>query len=298
MEVRARFLRLGWLSALVLPVLMVSACTESFDLTLSYETEGIPPGVLGIDNVEGSVRLQRGPANSKVRGTVRIHAAGFKKKEEARAAAEAVRIIERVEAGEMSLAVAIPAEHRNKTFAVTMDLTVPQDTEVSVTTDNGRVSINGLPVGTLDTTNGDIDLQFTSALQGRVSTLKTNDGLVTVDSHDGALDASTSNADLRLFSINGSTRATTTNGFVQARIFPPTSGDVFLATTNNGIDLSLSPSFGAQLLAVTTEPGRITVANLNFTPRRSFPGQLEGVIGDGRGRVDVRTTVGDIFIGR
>jgi len=295
MEVRSNTQR----ATLVAFLLLVSACTESYDLSLTYASEAVPPGALNIDNIDGSVRLQRGAAGTRVQGTLRIRASGFDKEAQAKVAAEGVRILETVTAGEMSLAVAIPAEHRNKTFSVTLDLTVPEGTEVSVTTDNGRISINGLPVGVLDTTSGDVDLQFTSAIRRTTSTIKTNDGLVTVDSHDGPLDASTSNADLRLFSINGSTRATTVNGFIEARIFPPEGGDIFLATTNNGIDLSLSSSFGAQLLAVTTAPGAIGIAgDLRFTPRSTFPGQLEGVIGDGRGRIDVRTTVGDIFIGR
>ena len=296
MDVRSNPLRVTLVMALML---VISACTESYDLSLTYTSEGVPRGVLSIDNIDGSVRLQRGAVGSRVQGTLRIRASGFDKEAQAKQAAEGVRILETVSAGALSLAVAIPAEHRNKTFSVTLDLTVPEGTEVSVTTDNGRISVNGLPVGVLDTTSGDVDLQFTSAVGTTTSTIKTNDGLVTVDSHDGPLDASTSNADLRLFSINGSTRATTTNGFIEARIFPPEGGDIFLATTNNGIDLSLSSSFGAQLLAVTTEPGAIGIAaNLRFTPRRTFPGQLEGVIGDGRGRIDVRTTVGDVFIGR
>lgn len=282
----------------VLSLAGLAACTESYDLSLSWKSDAVPVGALSIDNIDGSVRLSRGAPGTQVTGIVKIRAAGFDKKEQARAAAEAVRILEAQTAAGMTLDVAIPAEHRNKTFSVTLDLSVPEGVEVSVTTDNGRLSINGLPVGELDTTNADIDLQFTKALAGKTSRLKTNNGLVTVDSHDGAIDASTSNADIRLFSINGSTRGTTTNGFIEARVFPEVGGDVFLATTNNGIALSLSPSFGAQLLAVTTEPGRITIADLPFSPRGSFPGQAEGVLGDGRGRVDVRTTAGDIFIGR
>ena len=36
--------------------------------------------------------------------------------------------------------------------------------------------------------------------------------------------------------------------------------------------------------------------NSTFTARASFPGQLEGWIGNGAGRIDVRTTVADIVL--
>lgn len=285
-------------AVLLATLTLASACTESYNLSLSWESSSVPTTTLSIDNIDGSVRLSRGAVGSPVRGTVKVRASGFDKESQAKDAAERVQILESVEGGALNLDVAIPIEHRNKTFSVSLDLVVPPGVEVTVVTDNGAVSINGLPVGEVDTTNGSVDLQFTSALEGKDTEVRTNNAAITVDSHDGALDAATSNGDLRLFSVNGSTRGTTTLGFVEARIFPEVGGDIFLATTNNGVSLALSPSFGAQLIATTTEPGSVSVSGLPFTPRGSFAGQAEGVLGDGRGRVDVRTTAGDIFIGR
>lgn len=290
-----RMSQLPRLAVLLATLTLASACTESYDLTSSWTSATVPANALSIDNINGSVRLTRGAAGTFVTGIVKVHASGFDKESQAKDAAQRVTLLERVEGGTLNIDVAIPSEHRNKTFAVTLDLTVPEGVEVDVVTDNGRVAVNGLPVDTIDTTNGEVDLQFTSARAGKTTRVKTNNGFVTVDSHDGPLDASTSNADLRLFSINGSTRGTTTNGFIEARIFPELGGDIFLATTNSGVSLAISRSFGAQLIAVTTAPGTVNVdASLPFSPR----GPGEGVIGDGRGRIDVRSTVGDIFIGR
>jgi hypothetical protein len=39
-------------------------------------------------------------------------------------------------------------------------------------------------------------------------------------------------------------------------------------------------------------------SDLNFRPTGSAPNQAEGVLGNGAGRVDVRTISGDIFIHR
>ena len=240
-------------------LVLASACTESYNLSASWQSSGIPTTALSIDNIDGNVRLSRGAAGAPVSGTLRIRASGFDKESQAKDAAQRVQVLERIENGVMQLDVAIPAEHRNKTFNVSLDLSVPPGVEVSVMTDNGRVSVNGLPVDEIDTTYGEIDLQFTTAIAGRTSVVKTNNGAVTVDSHDGPLDASTSNGNMRLFSVNGSTRGTTTNGYIEARIFPEDRGNIFLATSNGDVTLAIAPGFGAQVVAVTTSPTKVAV---------------------------------------
>jgi hypothetical protein len=274
------------------------ACTESFDLTLSYRPRAVPQRALTIDNIQGGVRLTRAAPGAPIAGTVKIHAAGFKEKSDAKLAAEAVTIAESLEGGELVLTVQIPAQHRDKTFAVTFDLAVPDDLIVAAFTDNGRVSVNGLIVGEIDTTRGEIDLAFTASPPNATTLLRTNDGRVIADAHQGPLDVATSNAPVELFSVAGSTRVTTTQGPIIARILPPRGGEVFLATTNAPIDLALPRDFGARLLAVTSNPGAVFVSDLNFRPTGSFPNQAEGILGDGAGRVDVRTIAAGIAIHR
>ena len=80
---------------------------------------------------------------------------------------------------------------------------------------------------------------------------------------------------------------------------PPPGGEVFLATTNAPIDLSLPREFGARLLAVTSAPGAVFISSdLVFRPNASFPDQAEGTLGNGAGRVDLRTTGADISVHR
>ena len=64
------------------------------------------------------------------------------------------------------------------------------------------------------------------------------------------------------------------------------------------VDLGLPREFGARLLAVTSHPGVIAVTDLPFTPTGSFPDQAEGILGNGAGRVDLRTSGADIFVHR
>lgn len=288
-------------AAWVLGLMMVSlsACTESFDLSLTWSSEAAPQRSVTIDNIDGSVRLRKGPAGGKVTGTIRVHAAGFKEKAQAQEAAQNVQIMERVEVGNMVLSVVIPAEHRNKTFNLTFDLLVPENAAVAVVTDNGRVSVTGLTVSNIDTTNAPVDLAFTKAALGSATAIRTNDGPVTADSHDGAIDVATSNAPVELFSIAGNTRVSTTNGTIQVRAIPPLGGEIFLATTNAPIDVGVPRDFGARVLAVTSAPGSVSVSSdLNFRPTGSAPNQAEGVLGNGAGRLDVRTISSDIFIHR
>lgn len=288
---------LGLMASLGL-ALASQACTESFDLNIAWTAGTTPDRALTIDNLEGPVRLVRGPADAPLSGTIHIHAAGFRNRVEAEAGAKEVGIIEQTEGPDLVIATTLPAAHRGKHFTISYDLTVPEGIVVSVLTDKGRVKIEGLTVASIETTFGAIDLLRTAALPGETARIVTNDGPITVDVHGGALDASTTNAGMSLFSVLGDTRATTTQGLIEARLSPPEGGDVFLATTNAPVDLSLSPSFGARLVAATTEPGRVVIDGLDFRPGSSFPGQAEGTLGDGRGRVDVRTTMSDIVISR
>jgi len=277
----------------------LSACTESFDLSLTYEPQVTPTEALVIDNVQGSVRLRRTGAGGTISGSLKIHAAGFDKVEQAKVAAQQVEIVERLNGGELVLVVQIPAEHRNKTFSVTFDLLVPDNLMVSSITDAGRVSINGLIVGEGDTSQGEVDLAFTSSRPGERTVVRTSDGLVTVDSHEGDLDIATTNAPIDLFSVAGNVRASTTQGPITGRLIPPPGGEVFLATTNSPIDLSVPREFGARLLAVTSAPGAVFVSSdLVFRPNGSFPDQAEGTLGNGAGRVDLRTTGADISVHR
>lgn len=269
----------------------LSACTESASISLDWTSTAKPGRNLSIDNVAGSVRLTKGPAASAVTGHVRVTAAGFDKKQEARDAALAVRIEERGTADDLALVVTVPPGS-GKTYDVDLDLVVPDGVAVNVVTDNGSVHVDSLPVIKLDTTNGDIELRFTSG----PAALVTNDYPILVESHQGDLDVRTSNAPIDLVSVAGNINARTTNGAITARVTPPVAGEIFLATTNAPVDLTVPTSYGARLLAVTSGPGAVFVDNLPFRPEGSYPGQAEGTIGSGAGLLDVRTSNADIAI--
>lgn len=296
-EMNGRSMMMAW--ALLVVGLGGAGCTESFDLTFNYQAAQTPAVALRVDNLQGSVRLKKGAVGSAISGRVKVHAAGFDKESQAKAAAEAVEVVENMNGDELVLSVGLPASGRSKTFDVTFDLSVPENLSVAVVTDNGRVSIDGLAVTEVDTTNGPVDLVFTAAVGDDETTVRTQNGAVSVDAHEGAIDVLTTNAVIDIFDVAGDARASTTNAPITARVIPPPGGEVILSTTNAPIDLALPRDFGARLIAVTSSPGVIAISSdLRFTPTGGFPGQAEGVLGDGAGRVDVRTTLEDVFIHR
>ncbi|MFO0748537.1 MAG: hypothetical protein U1F43_23155 [Myxococcota bacterium] len=286
---RSSPVRLATFAALVLGL---GACTESASISFDFTSQAKPTVNLSVDNISGSVRLTKGAAGSAVTGRVHVTASGFDTKGQAKDAALDVRIREEGTAQDLALVVDAPRVGSSKIFDVDLDLAVPDGVAVNVRSDNGSIRVEGLPVIKLDTTSGEIEMRFTSGPAAAV----TNDFPIVIESHQGDLDVRTSNAPMDLISIAGNVNARTTNGAIEARITPPADGEVFLATTNAPVQLTLPTTYGARLLAVTSGAGSVFVRGLPFTPSGSFPGQAEGIIGNGAGIVDVRTNDADIEI--
>jgi len=280
------------MGAVALALVTLGACTESAEVRFDFTSQARPVGTLTIDNFEGSVKITKGQVGSAITGRVRVVAAGFDKESQERAAAEEVSISESGTAQALELVVLVPNVRGSKTFDVDMELSVPDGVMVSVTTDHGSISVDSLPIDTLDTTDGPITTRFTSG----DAKLRTENFEIVMESHVGDVDVRTSSAPIELVAIAGNARATTTLGPVTARVSPPSGGEVFIATTAAPVDLTIARDFGARLLAVTSGSGIVSVQGLQFTPRASPPFQAEGTIGNGAGIIDVRTTDADIAI--
>lgn len=270
----------------------LAACTESAERSFDFTSQARPTRTVTIDNFHGSVNVKKGPAGSAVTGRVRVTATGFDSKGEARDAAADVSLSESGTVADVELVVLVPQVRGPRDFDIDMDLAIPDGVAVDIETDGGRISVDSLPFIELDTTAGPVTTRFTSGN----GVIRTSDFPISVESHTGNIDARTSNAEIELISIAGNARALTTVGPVTARVSPPTGGEVFIATTVGGVDLTIAREFGARLTAVTSGAGLVFVEGLPFVPRGSFPGQAEGTIGNGQGIVDVRTSESDIVI--
>jgi hypothetical protein len=272
--------------------LATAACTESASVSFNFTSSTVPTNVLSVVNVEGPVRLVSGPPGTAIEGTVRVLASGFKESRDAENAARQVVVSEIGQADNLSLEVRIPIEYNRFRFTTSLDLRVPEDVFVTVRTDNGRVTIERLAVDLVETSRADVAMVFTAG----DAVVRTSDAPVVIESHEGSVDVRTSNAPVELISIFGDARALTTNGFVSARVTPFADGELLLSTTNADVDLIIPRDFGAQVLAVTSDTGVVAVQNLPFRPTASPPWQAEGIIGNGLGLIDIRTTIGDIVI--
>lgn len=271
---------------------LIGGCTYSAQESFSFESAVAPRGTVTVVGLNGTVLLTRDPTATRVHGTVTVRSSGYDSQGKARDAARQTAVIESGDAGALTLAVGLPPGARPTYFGVDFDLRVPDGVLVNAETNDGGILVDGLPVGSLDTINGQIELRFTYG----DAVLRTNNAPIVIDSHDGPLDLRTSNAPIDMSSVASELiRASTSNGFISCRALPYDAAEIYLATTNSGVDLTLPYDFGAELFAATTG-GNIFVEGLDFYADYDVPGQLEGVLFDGAGLVDLRTTNADVVV--
>jgi hypothetical protein len=274
--------------------LLAGACTHSARDRFVFESVAEPTGKLFIKTFDGAVNVEVDPAARRVHGVVEVVAAGFDDSGRARQAASEVRLVESGPPQDLSLIVDLPpTSRRSERFAVSLNLSVPVGVTVSVVTDNAPIRVVALPVLTLETTAGSVELVDTEGLVR----IRTDNGHIAVDGHTGEIDAVTLNAPVDLYGVVGNVDVATANGPVTARVLPPRGGEVRLATTNGLIDVAVPFDFGAQLFA-TTSAAPITIDGLDFYPTYEGPDQLQGELFDGFGRMDLRTTNGPISLHR
>lgn len=278
------------LLALIALTSLLGACTYSDEQTFAFESRIAPRGALRVTGFAGAVDLRRDPVGATVRGTYTVRTMGFDSKEAARDAARQVTLGESGDAALMDLAVLLPAKASTARYAVDLDLSVPAGVVVSVDNLVGPVLVDGLPVGNIKTSDGQVDLVATRG----DAVVRTSNAAVTAEDHLGALDVRTTNGELHLTGVTGSVSARTSNGFVTCEASPPYGGEVVLATSYGGVEVRLPYRFGAELAALTSPENRVFIEGLDFYPTYDVPGQLEGELGDGAGIVDVRTTNGDV----
>lgn len=152
-----------------------------------------------------------------------------------------------------------PGGKRRDNEGASISINIPDATNISARTTNGRIVIEGL--------SGRGDLQSAN-------------GPIIVDTHDGSLYAQTSNASIRaqhisagaeLYTSNGSItvsdafgpiRAETSNANAYISTMDGNPGPVRVLTSNGRIDLDLGTGFEG-VLKCDTSNGRVSVSNLD-----------------------------------
>ncbi len=268
------------------------ACGEYASRDYTFQSVNAPLRSVVISNYEGRVTILPGLPGGRVEGRMSVLASGFDTPQEAAAAVDAVALVETGSALDLNLAVSVPPAPTFGGYEVGLELRVPPDVFVSVTTEDGAVALEDVVVARVATSDGRITLRRTLG----DADLRTTNASITVNGHEGNLDLYTYNGSLELQSVYGNVRGSTTNGAVVAEVMPPRDGDIQLATTYGDVELRIPDTFGADLSASTTEPGTVIVENLDFFPLASLPGEANGQINYGDGVIDLRTTQGTIRV--
>jgi len=126
--------------------------------------------------------------------------------------------------------------------------------------------------------------------------LRTTNGHVHVENVSGELIVRTTNGGLKLIDVDGSISAKTTNGSIESTISKfDAANELDLVTTNGKIKIELPDAVDATVYARTTN-GRISTDFPLQTTGHYSSRRIEGTIGAGNGKIELRTTNGSISI--
>lgn len=95
--------------------------------------------------------------------------------------------------------------------------------------------------------------------------------------------------------VHGNVSVDLINGSIGARLSLPANGTIDMATVNGMVQLDIPEATSAQLTADVVN-GIINLTNLDLHNSVSSRTSLRGTLGEGRGRVSLRTTNGNIGV--
>jgi hypothetical protein len=169
-----------------------------------------------------------------------------------------------------------PTNLINKSVSVSLDVELPNQTDLKLITHNGAVKITDIN-GRLNATthNGKITTENVAG----TTTLKTHNGSVTCNE------------------ISGDSQMTSHNGSVKAFYADSASStcDISMTTHNGSIELATPPDYSAQVKASTNNGSINTDLPITVTGKVS-KSKLTGTIGTGEGQLNLETYNGSIRI--
>ncbi|MEA3226555.1 MAG: DUF4097 family beta strand repeat-containing protein [Planctomycetota bacterium] len=196
--------------------------------------------------------------------------------EQARELAEKIEISLEPSGDRLTAKIMKPTHLINKSVSVSLDVTVPNETNLELETHNGSVRITDV-AGMVNATTHN----------GKVTTERVSGSTVLV-THNGSINCRETSGDAKLKTHNGS-----------AKVFycetAPAVSDISIVTYNGSIELETPPDFSAKVEAITNN-GSIN-SDLGVTVSGIFSrSRLTGSIGSGEGRLYLETHNGSIRI--
>ncbi|MHC4582832.1 MAG: DUF4097 family beta strand repeat-containing protein [Planctomycetota bacterium] len=194
--------------------------------------------------------------------------------EEAAELAEEVEITLEPSGSTLTVRIKKPTFLVNKSVGVSLDITVPNQTNLELGTHNGAVTIADI-TGRVRATSHN----------GKVTTEKVSGGME-LETHNGSITCRHAAGDAKLRTHNGSVKV------FYAESASPVS-DISIVTSNGSVELVAAPGLSAQVEA-TTHNGSINT-DLPITVRGEVTKRkLTGTIGSGEGRLRLETHNGSI----
>ncbi len=196
--------------------------------------------------------------------------------EDARELAEQTNVVFEQGMNKLTAKIVKPLNMFNRSVGVNLKITVPNQTDLELTTHNGRVEISNI-TGKVDGT--------------------THNGKMTIENVSGDIELLTHNGHITCREVSGNTKLRTHNGGIDvyySETAPPVC-DVSLITHNGSIELESPPNFSAEVNA-STHNGSINT-DLPITVKgKVSKRRLTGTISTGEGKLHLETHNGSIKI--
>jgi len=169
-----------------------------------------------------------------------------------------------------------PAFLTNQSVSVSLDVQVPNESDLELTTHNGSVEITKI-TGRLDCT--------------------THNGKITAEQVSGTAELLTHNGSVICREISGDTRLRTHNGSVKVYYSKeaPSVCDISLITSNGGIEIATPSSFSGEI-DISTSNGSIRTDLPITVVGKISKSRLSGKIGTGQGKLHLETHNGSIRV--
>lgn len=169
-----------------------------------------------------------------------------------------------------------PTNLINKSVSVSLDVELPNQTDLELITHNGEVAL--------------------ANITGKVNATSHN-GKVTTDNVTGSTELKTHNGSITCKEISGNTQLISHNGSVKAFYSDsaPSACDISMTTHNGSIELATPSDYSARVKASTNNGSINTDLPITVTGEVS-KSKLTGTIGAGEGQLNLETYNGSIRI--
>jgi len=272
--------KLSLVSLLCLLVVAVGSCINigGFGMRVKYErtvqlSSPLSPGSSFEANTHnGSIEIAGADiTDCNLTATITARA---KTEEDAKKLAERTKVKLQSFGDRLIAKIDRPAYLRNQSVSVSLDVQVPNESDLELTTHNGSLEITNI-TGRLNCTTHN----------GKITTEQVS-GITELHTHNGSVTCREISGDTRLKSHNGSIR-------VYYSKAAPSVCDILLLTHNGGIELETPSDFTGEV-DISTSNGSIRTDLPITIVGKISKSKLSGKIGTGRGKLHLETHNGSI----